>query len=101
MDFIIILVIGIIITAAILWVSAKIAGINLTFPETLVVAVIANLFGIIPVLGPILGLIGFFVALKQITQADTWPDLVLLVIITWGLSALIVITLLSKAATAG
>lgn len=87
---------SILISGVILWISAKITGVNLTFRNILIVVAIANLLNLIPVLGHLFGLIGFFMALKYFTQLDIWPNLVLLTIINQGLTVLIMMIIIHK-----
>lgn len=87
---------SILISGVILWISAKITGVNLTFRNILIVVAIANLLTLIPVLGHLFGLIGFFMTLKYFTQLDIWPNLVLLTIINQGLTVLIMMIIIDK-----
>ncbi len=75
--------IGSTIFAAIcLWVAAKISAIDGSFADMAIISAISALFTLIPYVGAICSSVVMFVLLCKRTNADFWPDAVLMVIVS-------------------
>lgn len=88
METIIALVLGTVFGACSLWIAAKITNVQTTFLNMLGVALASSVVGLIPLIGSILGLIVMFLLIRKLTDADIWPDAVLMVIVSWVVSFL-------------
>ncbi|WP_299195881.1 hypothetical protein [uncultured Amphritea sp.] len=83
MDMIIfVVVLNAVITGAILWIASKITAVHLNFSHTLIAAGGAALVSLIPSFGWVLSIIVLFYLLKQFSDADIWPDIILLVLVS-------------------
>lgn len=82
------------VQATVLWLAAKLTRVEGAFVPFLIICVICNLIGLVPGLGGILNVIAYFALLKYSTGADSWGDILLLVVVAAGLRFLTVISLL-------
>ncbi len=76
-----ILVVGIFVSAFFLWVGAKVTGVDVEFIQLLVIAVIASVLGLIPMIGGILGIIVMFVLVCKWADIPFFPDALLMVVV--------------------
>ena len=88
MDIVIALVVEILFGALALWVAAKVTKVEITFPQLLIVAAASSVAGLVPLVGWLLGLVVMFLLIRKFTQADIWPDAVLMVVVSWFVSLL-------------
>lgn len=65
-----------------LWAAAKITKVDLHFRETVIAVTGAALASLIPAIGWLASIIALFYLLKYFSQADVWPDLILMVIVS-------------------
>lgn len=80
------LVLGIIFGAFSLWVAAKVTGVDTTFLNMLAVAAASSVAGLVPLVGWLLSLVVMFLLIRKLTDADIWPDAVLMVVVSWFIS---------------
>ena len=66
----------------ILWLSAKITSVDLALKETVIAAGAAAIVSLVPTVGWILSIVVLFALLKKFSQANIWPDLILMVIVS-------------------
>ena len=71
-----------------LWLSAMVTKVSTTLPAMLAASAIAAAVGLIPVVGWIASLVVLFVLIKKWSDAEVWPDAVLMVVVAWALGAL-------------
>jgi hypothetical protein len=71
-----------VISGTILWVASKITGEKLHLKEAAIVSGGAAVVGVVPIIGWVASMIVFFYLLKQFTQANIWPNLILLVFVS-------------------
>ncbi len=64
-----------------LWAGMKLTGLDGTFLGMLVIGAVSTLLGFIPYVGPILAIIAMFVLIYKWTDANFWPDSVLMVLV--------------------
>ncbi len=79
------LVVGVLdalIGGVILWLAAKITSVDLVLRETVIAAGGAAVVSLIPVVGWALSLVVLFVLLKKFSEANIWPDIILMVIVS-------------------
>ena len=76
------------ILASTLWVAMKITSVRCSWPHLYIAAVVASLVGLIPVtlFGALLPVVVLVFLISRMTSAEVWPDAVLMVIISWGLT---------------
>ena len=78
----------ILFTAVALWLAMKITGINGKFLAALLASLLASLAGLVPVLGFVLSIFVLFFLMQKWTGAPVFPDLVLMVVVAWGIGFL-------------
>jgi predicted PurR-regulated permease PerM len=61
----------------------KLTGAHGTFMAMLLIAVISASCALVPVFGGVLSAIVMFVLISKWTDANFWPDAVLLVVVAW------------------
>jgi hypothetical protein len=91
--------IAILISAACLWAGMKITKVEGSFAGMLGIATVSSLFGLIPVVGWILGTVVMFVLICKWTTANFWPDAILMVVVArlvGILSAFVLIAAMAK-----
>jgi hypothetical protein len=94
MSLVIAFVLNALFSGAILWLASRITKVRLLFKEAVICAAASALVGLIPTfVGVILSIIVFFYVLKHFTQADIWPDLILMVLVSKVVSLLLVLVL--------
>ena len=93
MEAIFYMILDAILGGLILWVASKITSVDLILKETIIAAGAAALVSLIPGLGWFLSIIILFYLLKKFSQADIWPDLLLMVIVSRGVAFLVILTL--------
>ena|ERR1039457_6405022 len=81
-EIIVAFVVATFFTSVCLWAGMKLTGVNGTFIAMLVIAVITALLGLIPTIGWIVGSITMFILICIWTNADFWPDAVLMVVVS-------------------
>ena len=86
MEIVIGMVVEIIFGAFSLWVAAKVTGVDATFLGMLGVAAAASVAGLVPVVGSLLSLVVMFLLIRKFTEAEIWPDAVLMVVVSWFVS---------------
>jgi len=82
MEMILLVVLDAVITGAILWIASKVTAVHLDFSHTVIAAGVASLVSLIPSFGWLLSIIVLFYLLKQFSEADIWPDIILLVLVS-------------------
>ena|GEM_PF-1033340 len=87
-----------VILASTLWLAMKITSIRGSWIHLLLAAAIANLVGLIPVtiFGAFLPVIVLVFMISKLTSAEVWPDAVLMVIISWGLTLVLSMFVITK-----
>ena len=75
------LAIGILFSAFCLWVGTKVINVDGNFSAMLVIAAISALFSLIPMIGWLVSIFVMCILLTKWTDADFWPDAVLIVIV--------------------
>jgi len=64
-----------------LWAGMKLTKVDGTFVSMLIIAAVSSLLGIIPYAGWLIGTIVMFVLICKWTDAEFWPDAVLMVVV--------------------
>ena len=82
MDIALYLVLDIAITALVLWLAAKVTGVDLTPVEGAIAATAAAVASLVPTVGVVLSMLVLFYLLKRFTRADIFPDLILMVLVS-------------------
>ncbi|QJD59214.1 hypothetical protein HG264_10000 [Pseudomonas sp. gcc21] len=82
MELLIYLLLDALVGGLFLWLAARITSVDLSFRETVMAAGAAALASLVPGIGWVLSLVVLFVLLKKFSQADIWPDILLMVIIS-------------------
>ena len=86
---IVVLVLSVLLSALCLWVGLKITKIEGSFGAMLIVAGVSGGLGMIPYVGWLLGLVAMFILICTLTEAEFWPDAVLLVFVAKGVGFLL------------
>ena len=86
MEILISLVLGIVFGAFSLWVAAKVTRVEATFLSMLAIAAASSVAGLVPLVGSLLGLVVMFLLIRKLTDAEIWPDAVLMVVVSWFVS---------------
>lgn len=73
--------IGTVCGAVCLWAGMKLTRVDGTFLGMLLIAAISSLVGLIPLVGWLASLVVGFVLISKWTDAQFWPDAVLMVIV--------------------
>ena len=81
-------VVGTLFSAICLWVAMLLTRLQGTFVAIATIAAISTLVGLIPVVGWILAIIVMFVLICKWTDAEFWPDAVLMVVVANVVSAI-------------
>ncbi len=81
LDIIIGFLIGTVFSAVCLWAGMKLTKVDGTFLGMLLIAAISSLVGVIPFVGWLASLIVMFVLISKWTDAEFWPDAVLMVVV--------------------
>ena len=82
MDNMLLVVLDALVGGVILWLSAKITSVDLALKETVIAAGAAAIVSLVPTVGWILSIVVLFALLKKLSQANIWPDLILMVIVS-------------------
>lgn len=82
MDNMLLVVLDALVGGVILWLSAKITSVDLALKETVIAAGAAAIVSLVPTVGWILSIVVLFALLKKFSQANIWPDLILMVIVS-------------------
>ena len=82
MDNMLLVVLDALVGGVILWLSAKITSVDLALKETVIAAGAAAIVSLVPTVGWILSIVVLFALLKKFSQANIWPDLSLMVIVS-------------------
>ena len=93
MEVIIFVLLDAILGGLVLWIAGKITSVGLALRNTIIAAGAAALVSLIPSLGWFLSIILLFYLLKKFSQADIWPDLILMVIVSRGVAFLAMLAL--------
>jgi hypothetical protein len=91
-------VINTVLYGVFLWLAAMVTKVNTTLPAMLAASAIAAAVGLIPVVGWIASLVVLFVLIKKWSDAEVWPDAVLMVVVAWALGALATCGIMSQMA---
>lgn len=75
------ILINALVTGFILWLGMKITKVNGTFLAMLLIGAITALVGYIPMVGWLLSIVALFVLITKWTDAQFWPDAVLMVVV--------------------
>ncbi len=81
LDIVIGFLAGTVFSAVCLWAGMKLTKVDGTFLGMLLIAAISSLAGLIPFVGWLVSLIVMFVLISKWTDAEFWPDAVLMVIV--------------------
>ncbi len=87
------LVLDIAITALVLWLAAKVTGVDLTPGEGALAATAAAAASLVPTVGVVLSIVVLFYLLRRFTRADIFPDLVLMVLVSRAFTIIIALGL--------
>lgn len=101
MEYVIAFFISIIIYAAALWGGMKLTKVEGDFRAILLISFASSIVKLIPVIGSIASAIVLFVLICKYTDAEFWPDAVLMVIVAWALSVFAIIFIASQMACNG
>jgi hypothetical protein len=82
--------IGVFIYTAILWIAMRITGVHGQFIHLLLASLISGFVGLIPFAGWLLSLAVLLGLICYWTDANLFPDAVLMVIVAWGIRMLVV-----------
>ncbi|MEL7296098.1 MAG: hypothetical protein AAGJ86_00480 [Pseudomonadota bacterium] len=77
-----------VLTGGALWVAGRITATPIAGNAAVLTALGASCAGLVPGFGWALSFVVLFVLLKQFTRAEVWPDLILLVVVSWGVTVL-------------
>ena len=92
-------VVGTLLSAVCLWGGMKITNVDGTFGAMFAIAAISAGLGLIPLIGWILGIVVMFILISALTDAEFWPDAVLMVfvakLLSIGVGSLLNATLLA------
>lgn len=80
-DVVVGLLIGTVFSAACLWAGMKLTKVDGTFVGMILIAAISSLVGLIPMVGWLVSLVVMFALISKWTDAEFWPDAVLMVIV--------------------
>lgn len=97
MDEIVSVLLEALIGGIILWIAAKLTSVQLTLPAAAVTACVASAVSMVPLAGWFLSMVVMFALVKKFSRADIWPDIILMVLISYlmafgviiGLSAIV------------
>ena len=78
---IVVFIIRVVFFAFCLWAGMKLTKLKGDFLAMLIIAVVSALLSLIPVVGLIIGAIAMFVLICKWTDANFWPDAVLMVLV--------------------
>jgi len=83
LDIVVAFLIGTVFSAVCLWAGMKLTKVDGTFLSMLAIAALSSLAGLIPlpVVGWLASLIVMFVLISKWTDAEFWPDAVLMVVV--------------------
>ena len=88
METLLIFAINALLTGGALWVAGRITVTPIAGNAAVLTALGAALAGLVPGFGWALSFVVLCILLKQFTRAEVWPDLVLLVVVSWGVTVL-------------
>jgi len=77
-------IVSILFSAFCLWAGMKLTKVEGTFLAMLIIAIISTLLGLIPMAGWIIGTIAMFFLICKWTNANFWPDAILMVVVARG-----------------
>jgi len=75
------IVISIVVGAVCLWAGMKLTKVDGTFVAMLLISTATALAGAVPGIGFILGTVVMFVLICKLTDAEFWPDAILMVVV--------------------
>jgi len=76
------MVLSLLLSSTALWVAAKIVQTEFSFQQAVIASVATTAISIIPSIGWILSFVVLFYIIKQFSDADIWPDILLMVLIS-------------------
>jgi hypothetical protein len=71
-----------------LWLAMYITSVKGSFRATAIIVAVSSLLGLVPFAGWILSLVVMFVLICKLTDAELWPDAVLMVVVAQFLATL-------------
>lgn len=79
------------VTTFALWLAMKLTKEEGSFLGLLAVVFVASLAGLLPIpyFSGLLSFVVLLVLISKFTTAEIWPDAVLIVVVAWGLAALV------------
>lgn len=95
LEYVLSFVIGAVVLAVCLWVGMTITSVKGTFYGLLVTVIAAALVGLIPVVGEYITVAVLFAGINQFTDAEFWPDAVLMVVVSWIIYLLLMLFVVS------
>ena len=75
------IVVGTLFSACCLWAGMKLTNVDGKFLAMLIIAAVSSLLGLIPTVGWLIGTIAMYVLICKWTDAEFWPDAVLMVVV--------------------
>lgn len=95
MEILVFIALDIVFSGASLWVASKLVSVELNFVQVLIAVAAASVVAMlpIPVFGWLLSVVLLFFLLKRFSDANVWPDLILLVVVGRLVSFLALISL--------
>lgn len=95
MEILLPFIVNTLFSAFCLWLGMKITKVDGTFLAMLIIAGVSSIFSLIPYAGGFISMIVMFVLIYKWTDANLWPDAVLMVIVAWGAGFIGVVLLAS------
>lgn len=80
-SIIVVFIIRSVFSAFCLWAGMKLTKVKGDFLAMLIIAAVSALFGLIPMVGWIIGTVVMYVLICKWTDAEFWPDAVLMVVV--------------------
>ena len=81
-QIIVALAVGIAFSTVCLWAGMKLTKVDGIFVSMLIIAAVSSVLGLIPWVGWLIGTVTMFVLICKWTDAEFWPDAVLMVIVS-------------------
>ena len=95
MEEIVLFILDVVFGGLFLLAAAKLTGVDLVLRETILCVTAAALVSLIPAVGWLASIIVLFYLLKHFSQANVWPDLIFMVVISRLLTVVAVMALAS------
>jgi len=86
LELVVAFVVGTLLSAVCLWGGMKITNVDGSFGAALAIAAISAGLGLIPLIGWLVGIVVMFILISALTDAEFWPDAILMVFVAKLLS---------------